>query len=267
MRKSEHKKHRSRMQRVGRWISHGDSLVENVERRDEVGVCACCGGRQSELWWGCKGCFEKEERRRRREDGDPTVPLEGRAEGLVEWVVEQGAVWRANRDRKKRRRATRRAEQGRWWRRMWRCTRRGGVLRWEGSWEGRVEALVELLQGTGKDNSSYERLNVQTEEDRKGKNPEVKWKPLDLVPLNNDQREARCSMCWVPKCRTKTFMLGLAYETDLPFEQWCGDCQTEHIERQEKRKRRKGMVRKEVIADDAPEEEVISEGMRLLFAS
>ena len=141
------------------------------------------------------------------------------------------------------------------------------MLRWEGSWEGRVEALVELLQGTGKDNSSYERLHVRTDEECKETSQETEWKPLDHIPLNKDRREARCSMCWVPKCLTKTFMLGLAYETNLPFEQWCGDCQREDAERQEKRKWREDLVGKGAKAADVAEEEVVSEGMRLLFTS
>ena len=195
------------------------------------------------------------------------VGTEEESERWMEWVVEKTAAWAHNRDRKRRRRETIRAEQGRWWRRIWRCTRRGGVLRWDGSWEGRVEALVELLQGTGKDNSSYERLDAKIDEKCKSKAEDVEWKPLHHVPLSKDRREARCSMCWVPKCLTKTFMLGLAYETDLPCEQWCGDCQREDAERREKRKWRKDLVSNGAEVADVSEEEVISEGMRLLFAS
>ena len=280
VRKSEHKKHRSRMERVGRWVTHGDSLIENVERGEEVGVCACCSGRQSELWWGCKGCFEKEERRKRREDGEIAALLEGGSnEALMKWVIDRSEDWRGRRERKKRRRETRRAEQGRWWRRLYRCTlRRGGVLRWEGSWEGRVEALVEFLQnGTTKDNSSYERLApVDGDQDGngKGKEKEGEWRPLDQLPLKKDRREARCSLCWVPTCRRKTFMLGLAYETQLPFERWCGECQKEEVERKEKRRWRSGDSRKSRgksgFEEKEPdvllqEEQEVLEGIRGLF--
>jgi hypothetical protein len=267
VRKSEHRKRRTRVERVARWITHGDSLVENIERGAEVGVCACCGGRQSELWWGCSGCLEKEEMRRRKEDrevfrGTLTADqAEHYDEGWLRWVIDKSEHWRTKRERQKRRRDTRRVEQGRWWRRVWRHTRRGAMLRWEGSWE-RVEALVELLQGPGKDSSSDPRTELDA--DHKSMETEEEWKPLDHVPLSKDRREARCSYCWVPTCQGKTFMLGLAYETDLPFERWCNSCQEEHIERQQKRKWRKEIASGQRLGS-VPDEEEVLEGMQRLF--
>ena len=244
IRKSEHRKHRSRMERVSRWVTHGDSLIDNVSRGSEVGICACCGGRQSELWWGCKGCFDKEERTRRREDNEVATILNDSdalsdGERCLVWLIERAENWRSQRDRRKRRRNTRRAEQGRWWRRMWRSVLCGGTLSWEGSWEGRVEALVELLTGTtAKQNASCEDLDTTVVDVTDVK--ETEWKPLEQTPLKKDRREARCSICWVPTCSKKTFMLGLAYETKLPFERWCGDCQRENVKRDEKRRWRRG---------------------------
>ena len=245
MRKSEHRKRRGRGERVVRWITRGDSLVETVQRGEEVGVCACCGGRQSELWWGCVGCFEEEEKRGRMLYAEEVGGyLPGSRTGFTGWLCEKGGVWQSKRAARQRRRYTRRMEEGRWYRRMWRSTRRGGILRWEGSWEGRVEALVELLQGSGtgeyttaKDNSSDEYLDSR-KNDAEGIRDDGKeeWNPLHQVPLKKDRREARCSYCWVPRKKNVISMLGLAWETDMPFEQWCGDCQRESVEKKEMRK-------------------------------
>jgi hypothetical protein len=289
VRKSEQRKRRTRLERVGRWVTRGDSLVENVERGQEVGVCASCEGRQSELWWGCVGCFEKEERRKRREEWDFLLAEiddqetgKGDTGGWARWLLERSEDWRSKRERERRRRNTRRYERGRWWKRIWRCASTRSVLRWEGSWEGRVEALVELLHGTSKDHESAsdEKSVVDVSLDAKGKKS-AEWKPFDRVPLAKDRREARCSMCWVPTCRRKTFMLGLAYETNLPFERWCAQCQREQVERQRKRRwRKEGMSTSRGLGSSLPdipdenneeeqeeEEGEVLEGMQRLFVS
>jgi hypothetical protein len=244
VRKCDTRRRRNRVERWARWVTRGKKLVK-VEREDVVGVCATCGVGGEELYWGCVGCFEKEEERRKREffvdaglvrgdEEDDEVMVDGnersgdgegvtvgsgttRADRVARWIIERIGEWKDRRDRKKRRKLARRREGGgRWWRRVVR-----GSVYWEGSWEGRVEALVEYLNGKDVD------METPTKDE---------WRALDQVPLKKDRRIARCRLCWMPSCiRKATYMAGMASETNLPFEHWCQDCQDEHTEQMKKR--------------------------------
>jgi hypothetical protein len=243
LRKAEHKKCRGKAERLRRWIIKGESLVETVEKSEQVGVCTQCHGTQFELWWGCVRCFEKEERRMRRIDGERwgvACDDEDDDEGLKGWFLEKSEGIRRRKVARKRKHHTKRLERGRWWRRVWRQTVGGGMLRWEGTWEGRVEALVEVALGEDEDEDE----DIQTVKPIKTENgatmlrlpkddSAADWSPLTTLPLARDRREARCSMCWVPTCRRTKFMLGMA-EQSLEPERWCVDCQQEDNERKQR---------------------------------
>lgn len=296
--KSDHRKRRSRGERVSRWITKGEKLVETVEKGKEIGVCACCGGRLSELWWGCTGCFEKEERRWRRRDGEKWgVGIdedEIASDGFKGWVMSKSGSLRAKHDKKQRKKDTRRFEGGRWWRRMYRRATRGGIFHWEGSWDDRVESLFEWVTGTNRntdENDTDDNCDTESDDNDDGANIEPteilsltptprrlrrrasaqhvpqssEWSPLTDIPLPPDRRETRCAMCWTPRCRKAIFMLGLAYEKNLRYDRWCGDCQREDAEKRGKRRWRMGTgVGREGEEGDDDEEEVL-EGMQRLF--
>ena len=236
-----------------------------VSKGDEVGVCRVCGMGGEELYWGCGGCFEREEARRRREywedlglggvartddgggerDEGEGEEGEGETEGregltkgdkAAKWLIEKTEEWRGKREKKRRRKMARRREGGgRWWRRVVR-----GSVSWEGSWEGRVEALVEYLNGKDVKGIEEKKDADEIEESMATATTGDEWKALDQVPLKRDRREARCNSCWMPTCfRKTTYMLGMAYEKDLPFERWCEECKMEQREKAAKRKKRR----------------------------
>lgn len=154
VRKAEIKRRRGRGERAWAWLLQHrgrEELEEEVKPGDEVGVCTVCGTAQFELFWGCAGCFEKEEERRRRQEWG-LLGLEradgAEMEGWVRWVLERADNYRGRKEKRRRRRYTRRAEGGG----RWYSVRRlmgwmAGNETWTGSWGERVEALVEYLHG------------------------------------------------------------------------------------------------------------------------
>jgi hypothetical protein len=67
VRKRDVRRRKGRGERAWGWlVHHQDDEVgrkQNVKLGEEVGVCCVCGTGQFELFWGCAGCFEKEEER------------------------------------------------------------------------------------------------------------------------------------------------------------------------------------------------------------
>jgi hypothetical protein len=299
------------------------------EAREEIGVCAICKTRQFELFWGCAGCFDKEQERRRADewaqilrlahgtrrnpDGDE-VDVPDTADGsemdsrLLRWALEKLDDWRGQRDQRRRKRCARRAEHTDWTSHWTRKARRlvgripglGGVNgsgardstgsgRWQGTWCERVEALVEFLnsedyQMRGRavgTQSTSSRLSLPASgpsEDlnndrQKGSqralgqryhttriSPAKEWKARDQIPLSDDRRETRCAMCWIPTCRRRRYMMGLAYDDRLELERCCQACQ---VEEKAKRERRARLTAKRMSG--TTEEGELAEAFDLLF--
>ncbi|RMZ80500.1 hypothetical protein DV737_g2941, partial [Chaetothyriales sp. CBS 132003] len=274
VRKSDMVRRRGRVERWARWVTRGERLVK-VPKDDERGVCRVCGIFGEELYWGCVGCFEKEERRRRNrfwegiglrfavynddDDGNNEDELT-RTDLAVKWLIEMTEEWGSSRARKRRVKCARRRENGSWWFRIIR-----GSVSWEGSWEGRVEALVEHLNGRGinADLDEQEQNDKRSAHEQLGHPPTQAgtWKALDELPLMMNRREQRCTACWEPCLfRDPVYVLGMAYAKPLSFDRWCQDCQQEQRGKAAKRQRN---IANNNSGIDTTEE--IVESMSMLF--
>lgn len=247
LRRNETVRRTGRVERYVGWVVRGTE-PSKVKKGQEVGVCTECGTGQFELYWGCAGCFEKEQTRRQREEWSMMgiEPLDD--ESLLRWALEKSEAWRGRRDKKKRERHARRAEcGGKWWNPRRYAGLMGIDVRWRGSWAERVESLVDHLEHsrrrqarstqTQADNSVVQDVPIHdtrkrptqllTPEKRQNKNVIPEWRPTDQMPLRKDRRETRCSTCWTPSCRRRRYMGGLTYGLRLDLDKCCTDCQEE----------------------------------------
>ncbi|RMD40665.1 hypothetical protein DV735_g4457, partial [Chaetothyriales sp. CBS 134920] len=256
---------RGRVDRWKRWLTHGDRLTK-VPKDDERGVCTVCGV-FDKLYWGCAGCFEKEERHQRNRsweekglsfavydnignnvdnhddnkssrsssntnDVDDEANEEAelkRTHRAVKWLIEMTEEWSSSNARKRRVKYIRRR-------------RNRGKPKWEGSWEGRMAVLVDHLRGNDIDDSSVdgddEYEPIPDEQLRYSPAQPGCWKAIDQVPLRSNRREQRCSDCWEPCVfRDPFFLMSMAFTQPLPFDRWCQDCQDEQRVKIAKRQR------------------------------
>lgn len=284
LRRAETVRQRGRVERVVGWVVHGREL-RKVRKGEEVGVCAECGTGQFELFWGCVGCFEMEEGRRRREEWRMRGFVMGgeggedggevAVEGWARWVLERADEWRGRRDKKRQRRRARRAEcGGKWWHARRYAGWLGSDVRWEGSWGERVELLVAHLEFEQRRRAPREAgvFDGPTVEDHRKRTVRAEktspilaegateWKAIDQVPLKKDRREARCAMCWNPLCRRRWYFGGLVYGPKLSLEQCCESCQQEERLRLER-----GRDPRVDVEDRLREQEAALEALEGLF--
>ncbi|KAJ9612252.1 hypothetical protein H2200_003849 [Cladophialophora chaetospira] len=223
IKKSDTVRKSSKSRRVSRFILQGGSLVNPEE---EVGVCSLCGSGTFELWWGCVGCFEVEEQRRREED---MKEFDGAIERKLVDFLESWRVRKEAKRRKKQASRDRRTRTRKWWYSSLN-TRLGGNL------ADRKAALMEWKDSKGTQKPGTTAPNFGTRDQH--------WRALDQIPLTKSRREARCSSCWVPNCPRRTYILGLAYERPLPRERWCPGCQQDYNQRLARKEERKLMALK-----------------------
>ena len=168
LRRSETVRRTGKVERLIGWAVRGTSL-KKVQKGEEIGVCTQCGTGQFELFWGCAGCFEKEQTRRRREEWSMIGinPLDGEElEGWVKWVLERNEAWRGRLDKKKRARYARKAECGGKWYSIRRYTGIMGIdNRWDGSWGQRVESLVDHLEESYQRRAALQQMELETQEE------------------------------------------------------------------------------------------------------
>lgn len=292
VRKADTKRQRGRGERAWYRLLHREQQSQqgNIKPGEEVGVCTMCGTGQFELFWGCAGCFEKEEDRRRKQEW-ALLGIEraddAEVEGWVRWVLERAENHRGRKEKRRRKRFARRAEgAGNWW-----SVRRllgwmSGNRAWAGTWGDRVEALVEYLHGPDYQLHSRRRghdddddltgdigaVTVWDHRSSKAKTEasgeqvawqaqiQHEWKAVEQIPLKKDRRETRCTLCWVPTSRP-SYTPGMAHELRLSLERCCEDCQVEAAEKQRKRRhRRSGGV-------DAGSAEEALEAVRELYTA
>lgn len=229
VRKSDTVRKTSRGCRFRRWAFEGQSLVNPME---EIGVCAWCGSGTFELWWGCVGCFELQEKRCRQEDLEIYDGFERKVANVVE-------AWRFRQEAKHRlRQATRDRRTRKWWTPNLSIT-------WGGSLAERKAALVEWKESKTRTRNPTSGLGSSaTRSGLSASSPasssrDAPWRALDQIPLPKSRREARCSSCWVPNCPSRMYILGLAYERPMTRDQWCSCCQQDYERRHARRDARK----------------------------
>ena len=224
VKKSDTVRKSTRTNRIKGWVVHGGSLVNPDQ---EVGVCSSCGCGSFELWWGCKDCFELEERRRREEDLEDFY-------GWQRKVVDVLEAWRVRKEGKRRQRVARR-ERSRGRNRWWTLNIDRSNWEWQGGLNDRLAALLEWTEHKTQPKSpnAASRASITPEVSQSNTQP---WRAIDQIPLPENRRVSRCSSCWVPNCPRRTYMLGLAYERYLPQDRWCKGCQADFEARRAKRR-------------------------------
>ncbi|ETN40452.1 uncharacterized protein HMPREF1541_04729 [Cyphellophora europaea CBS 101466] len=264
-------------------VANGHGRVEEEEA--EVGVCTVCGTSQFELFWGCAGCFDKEEQRKRDEwyvvlgwTRDEREHMRG---GWMHWLLERVDGHQSRKEKRRRRRYARRAERGgkRWGLRRLLAWATGDSSR-HVSWAERVEALVDFLQSDGdvhdpswSDDANADadavvvdvkdhrnRTDEKTANDAKrdlmgvaAAQTKKHWRPEHQMPRKNDRWETRCSMCWVPTSSPR-YALGLAAcERRLSIDKCCEDCQEEDLRKMQRRKGLDHLLMRERAEEDALE--------------
>ena len=216
--KSDTVRKQGKSRRFRRWALEGGSLVNPEE---EVGVCSSCGSGTFELWWGCVGCFELEEQRRREEDMMDFAGVERRIIDFLE-------AWRVKQEMKRRKRqATRDRRTRRWWLPSFDLGLGGNI-------SDRKAALSQWKDSKSNQNTGTSTAMAGVRDKH--------WRAIDQIPLPKSRREARCSACWTPNCPRRTYILGLAYERPLPRERWCAGCRQEYDQRHARRREGKSRM-------------------------
>jgi hypothetical protein len=148
--------------------------------------CAQCGDKYITTWWGCVGCFEKERRRRQREDRE-AVRL---GSGMVRAAGEKWQSFRA-------------AWKG------WRMTsQQRGRVRWHPF--SRAELRVRHTDG---------RLESE------GERNHLPSAATDLAQRSREERwQSRCLKCWEPDCGLQPSRMYLLGESPLEKARWCEEC-------------------------------------------
>jgi hypothetical protein len=179
----------------GRWYKEcyrDDGMAGLLAPADYNKYCSRCLGEPTVTWWGCAGCFQKEERRRQKEDWD-AAPL---GFGVV---VVAARKWRSC--------------QALWKRRKAACPQAGPVrLRFA-------------------DRRAAEKTEEEEEEEEKRLRRQLYPHSSAVVDPARQSRQkrwqTRCRQCWEPNCQPRPFM-SMVSSFRLPREQWCEECIADH---------------------------------------
>jgi hypothetical protein len=177
----------------GRWYRECDEdqrAVRLLWLTDYNKYCARCFDEPTMTWWGCAGCFEKEERRRQREDWE-AAPV-----GLGV-IVAAAQKWRSCKALWKRRKLARQQA-------------------------GKVRSTFKCHPLTQADRRAAEkeeerRLRLQVDHNSRT--------AVDLAYQSREKRwQTRCWQCWEPNCQPRPSRTSMVSTLRLPREQWCGEC-------------------------------------------
>ena len=176
----------------------------------QCGRCWRCLRTPFELYWGCVDCFEKEQKRRQGVDREGLGWARKSAVAVAEKLHACKAAWRKAKRGKK--------FTGLQW----------NPRKWElvglGTW-------IESKKARRARRRDAETQSPEDEQNEVDQQPTaMNWKPVrpnHEEALVKDRREVRCTLCWVPNCPRRRYVLGLAYERPLKKEYWCDRCTAE----------------------------------------
>ena len=204
-----------------------------------AGVCTVCGRRRSDLYWGCVGCFENEEKRlqdraneaaqigRQKIRSRLAEKALGAAWRLEDWLADlrnKRWVWMWSNEYKNMKRAKLHE-------RLRKKAREEYKKRRSHDWShsSQASALESGNQLDGAGQHSYVTIQAQARE---------------RLCLNLRRREVRCGPCWTPDHSHRSrFDGGLARDGQLQYDRWCIPCKEERentlIDRVERKQRKK----------------------------
>jgi hypothetical protein len=191
--------------RYGKWYRECDEdqrAVRLLWLTDYHKACAQCLDEPTMTWWGCVGCFAKEERRRQKEDWDA-------ARGGCGALVAAAQKWRRCKALWKRRKAVRQQADS-------------------------VRSRLKCHPLTAADRRAAEREDEQ----RVGRRGDHNGTPAEgRASQSREKRwQTRCWQCWEPNCQPRPSRTSMVSTFRLPREQWCDECIADDDHFVEKRK-------------------------------
>ena len=189
-----------------------------------AGECTRCGCYCSELWWGCVGCLESEEKRLQARDRQAAQSKN--RESLTSRVGKKilGPVWKLES-------WVGELPRKRWvW--MWspeykqmRLTKRHERLRAKARKEyernkhkSRSDATWSSTQDSVKEANDSEHTTYAA----------TQHQATERLRSNMQRRQLRCAHCWTPDHPARhRFATGLARDRPLPEHRWCAGCKEE----------------------------------------
>lgn len=180
------------------WAQHGHWYRESWKGHASVrwlwyaecnSCCAECFEEHAMMWWGCAACFEKEERRRQKEDRD-AAPM---GVDVFLAAMQKWQSFRAASERKRRQRQH----------------------------QGKISSSYKCHPLTLADR----RVAATEENQSKSRAKHGASAAVDLAHQPRDTRwQTRCLACWEPNCQPRPFRTSLAAAPALSQDKWCDGC-------------------------------------------